>query len=76
MTSEQVETTAAGIFCAVLNITLGGGSLSTQPLSRHLLLVTHWKPLGLPGKQIRQCDPERGAKEAMWVEGRWAAGPR
>lgn len=36
-TCEQVETTEAGIFWAVLNITLGGGSLSTQSLSHHLL---------------------------------------
>lgn len=59
--SEQVETTEAGIFCAVLNIT-------TQPLGRHLLSLTHWKPLSLAGKQ-RQCDQERGAKEARRVEG-------
>lgn len=65
-----METAEAGLFCAFLNIAQRKpGLMFTRSLGHQLLLVTHWKPLGLPLKLKQQLDQKRGGKKVLWVEG-------
>ena len=69
-TSEQVETTESGIFCAALNIAQRETGLSHQPVPQSPPALGDSLETPQPSWQPeKQCDQERGVKEAMWVEG-------